>query len=571
MTTRPAPDLFASHVVTAAAECRGVAKAGGLADVVRELSAELARLGVDVTLVLPFYETLRIGPQRPDTLDLEPGIEFEVDFGGAHHPVRAWHAPIDGLHLHLLESDRFFAGEYGDIYIDSGLRGLGPFEDDAVRFAFFSAAVLAYIERSREWHPRPIDVLHCHDWHTATMLVLLQHDPRYRKLAASLRTVFSIHNLEYQGVRPFGWGRDRRTRPPAGTIETFSDWFPRVHRSLSLLQPSDGDPDASLLFNPMRAGINLADVVTTVSPRYASEITQPDAPERQLHRGAGLDRDLAGRAGHGELIGILNGLDYEHHAPEQLDPPFGADVPEWADARLAHKRTLIAELPEQLVELEMRIGSHFHNAARVQTRMMEFDADGWHRRPLLVAVTRAVSQKMSLLLEPSDDAPSVMHALLRREVSVLVIGTGRLGGGLDEVLNDPAHPNGLFIEAFDPAIARSLYAAGDIFVMPSDFEPCGISQMVAMRYGCLPLVHDVGGLHDTVQHGHNGFRFFGRDRQRTRRAFLQAVDAAVDQLNGDIAGWREMQIRAMRARFEWGRSAERYLEIFQRPENPRDQ
>ena len=219
----------------------------------------------------------------------------------------------------------------------------------------------------------------------------------------------------------------------------------------------------------------------------------------------------------------------------------------------------------------MRIGSHFHNAARVQTRMMEFDADGWHRRPLLVAVTRAVSQKMSLLLEPSDDAPSVMHALLRREVSVLVIGTGRLGGGLDEVLNDPAHPNGLFIEAFDPAIARSLYAAGDIFVMPSDFEPCGISQMVAMRYGCLPLVHDVGGLHDTVQHGHNGFRFFGRDRQRTRRAFLQAVDAAVDQLNGDIAGWREMQIRAMRARFEWGRSAERYLEIFQRPENPRDQ
>jgi starch synthase len=181
---------------------------------------------------------------------------------------------------------------------------------------------------------------------------------------------------------------------------------------------------------------------------------------------------------------------------------------------------------------------------------------------LVVAVTRAVRQKVSILLESLDETSTVLQEILKRDIYLIVLGTGDLEDLLENV-NE--HGNGLFVCAFEPEFAASLYEGGDLFLMPSDFEPCGITQMIAMRYGCLPLVPDVGGLKDTVEDLRTGFVYHGADRAAARRALLDRLDAALACYHGDRATWEAMQEQAMRARFEWVVSAQEYIDIYRSP------
>jgi starch synthase len=532
------------QVLMVAAECRDLAKVGGLGDVVRDLAQALKALGISVSIIMPGYDNV----ERPG----KPIESFAVQFGTCDDwPVEIFKREVAGVPVYLVRSEKFFGGDYGEVYIDSDRLGRGPFEDDAQRFAFFSAATLEFIQKRSELYG--INVLHCHDWHTGVLLVLLKHDARYRQLASALQTLFTIHNLDYQGTRPFESSGDR-------DLLSFAAWFPGLYQDLEVkgALKTLSDPHTPIpCFNPMRAGINLADNVSTVSPKYALEITQPDDPARNFIGGRGLEGDL--QRCDGRLYGILNGLDYEVYNPSSLTPPFDINIKGWQSARRQHKMNLLEGLPGYLHEMAGRLGSGFKNSDSVLRKMAAYRPDDWKEELLVVAVTRAVRQKMSILLEILNGAGSVLQEMLKRDIRLVVFGTGELEEQLEEINR---WPNGLFICAFDPKFAGLLYAGGDIFLMPSDFEPCGISQMIAMRYGCLPLVPDLGGLSNTVQDMQTGFVYRGVNRQAACQTLLDTLDKALGYYVNERKKWAEMQVQAMGARFEWTSSAEKYIDLY---------
>jgi starch synthase len=533
-------------VLMVCAECRDLAKVGGLADVVRDLSKALRSQGTPVSIVMPCYDRIH----HP----AEPVDMFNVQFGSRNDWfVKVFRLELDGVPVYLLHNQEFFGGEYGDVYIDSERLGRGPFEDDALRFAFFSTAVLEFMLE----YPglSEISALHCHDWHTGVLLALLKYSPRYRRLSNALQTLFTIHNLDYQGTRPFELAGERH-------LISFAQWFPELYQELkvggNLATMSDIHAPVPC-FNPMRAGINLANYVNTVSPNYALEITQSDDEERNFIGGRGLEEDLRNRGS--RLYGILNGLDYESNNPTTLTPPFDSTIPNWQRARRQHKINLLDGLSAVLEKMAVKLGMRFKNSVAVLKKMPAFQADEWSNKPLVVAVTRAVRQKVNILLERLDGSSSVLQEILKRDIFLLVLGTGDLEDQLEEINQ---HENGLFVCAFDPEFANLLYEGGDIFLMPSDFEPCGITQMIAMRYACLPLVPAVGGLKDTVQDMLNGFVYHGANRPAARQAILDRLDKAINCYSQDRKQWEAMQVQAMDARFEWSTSARKYIELYRK-------
>ncbi len=532
-------------VFMVATECRGLAKVGGLGDVVRDLSRALDYLGIPVTVLMPYYEKIDC-PARYTA-------RFSVPFGQGEWPVEEWEYSLDSVRVSLLRSREFFGADYGHVYIDSLRLGRGPFEDDAKRFAFFSASALESIRRHSM--DNRIKAVHCHDWHTGVLLVLLKHSTRYQQLAKTLLTLFTIHNLDYQGTRPF-------ESEEGGDLLSFADWFPALYQELragSMLQALR-DPHSSVAcFNPMRAGINLADKVTTVSPTYARQITEPDDPKRNFFGGRGLEKDLLALRTQNRLRGILNGLAYESHNPAHLDPPFDCDLKGWQDVRDGHRVNLLKGLGQHVQRLSESLGEGFKNRDSVLAKMSAYRTEKWLARPLVVAITRAAHQKISILFDTTDGSVSVLGEMLKRDLSLIILATGELEEYLEQINQ---WPNGIFICAFDPELAIRLYSSGDLFLMPSDFEPCGISQMIAMRYGCLPLVHDVGGLHDTVQDMQTGFVYSGATRREAGQAFLQTLTRALDCYANHRPKWTEMQEKAMNARFDWESSAKEYVQLY---------
>lgn len=507
-----------------AAECRDIATAGGLGDVVRELSKAVHRCGIRVSIAMPYY-----GVVTKSAVSLG---KFKVPFGDRSWVVEWFRCTLDGVTIYLLRKREFFGGQYKTVYINSQHH---PFEDDARRFAFFSSAVLAFIQHYAPL--RSIDTLHCHDWHTGVLFTLLKYDPHYKELSERVRTVFTIHNLEYQGIRPFS----SRIRRP---WFTFSDWFPSLYSSLrasGAIHDLRNPKPPMRWFNPMRAAIQLADHVNTVSPRYSLELTQADNPNLNFSGGRGLEHDIAQRKRQHRFHGILNGLDYTIHTPFTLRPAFDVTMPGWRAIRMQHKHALLRQIPTKIKQTSA------------------YDASEWVTRPLVVMVTRAADQKVKMLLEKHRGKPLLEH-ILHRNLSLLILATGEREHTLNDIVN--RHPNGLFICAFERTFARRMYAAGDLFLMPSDFEPCGISQLISMRYGCLPLVHGIGGLRDTVHHNETGFVFTGETRTQTRQALLETLDAALRRFTQDRRQWRHMQRKAMQTRFDWTASVEQYLSLY---------
>ena len=236
-------------VLMVAAECRGVAKVGGLADVVFDLSSRLAASGHEVLVVLPYYTDLPLAKSGRTEVQLD----FLVRFEGETQPARLHKALVDGLEVFLVEAELFRGG----VYIDSGRHGKGPFEDDARRFAFFSAAVWELVKHHSPFSE--IRIIHCHDWHTALIPLMIRlegQDARYR-------TLFTIHNLDYQGTRPF----DDAYAPGASWRQWFPERWEAFQRSSWVKVVSD--PVAAHCFNPMRCGVRCSDAVNTVSPTYA--------------------------------------------------------------------------------------------------------------------------------------------------------------------------------------------------------------------------------------------------------------------------------------------------------------
>jgi starch synthase len=490
-------------------------KVGGLGDVIRDLPLALARQGHRVTVLTPAYGRFaRLpGVERLDS--------FAVPFAGMTETVE-WlsvPAPADGVEYQLLHHPRFTPRGEEKIYHDDG--AAAPFATDAGKFAFFCAAAAALYARAE---PAP-DVVHLHDWHTGLYLLLRECDRRFAALR-QIRTVFTIHNLALQGIRPL-----------AASDSSLLRWFPGLDFPPHLVVDRRY-PDC---VNPLAVGIRLADCVTTVSPTYAAEILEPNDDESGRRGGEHLEFWLAERHRHGSLIGILNGCEYP--GPRR--------------SRTGFKR-LLELLRGQVLRWVSATRLVDSAAYLAEKRLREWP--GKRPRVVLTSVGRVNEQKLGLMKQATDDSSTALDRILESlgDGVLIMLGSGDPEYEQFFVEAMGRHSNLLFLKGYSDAVSAALYASGDLFLMPSVFEPCGISQMLAMRAGQPCVAHAVGGLKDTVS-PENGFPFEGDTPRHQAQNFAREVAAAIDLKLSKPERWRALTSAAAAARFSWDDSAQRYL------------
>ena len=498
-------------------------KVGGVGDVVRDLPRALCAEGWRSTVLTPSYGAFH---KLPGAGEKAP---IAVRFRGTEHTVRVFELVVDSVTIVLFEHDLLTPTEAGRVYHDDG--PLRPYATDANKFAFFCAAAASWID-TLDSLP---DVVHLHDWHAAFYLLHREFSPSGERLRR-IPTVFTIHNLTYQGQRPL--------RDNDSSLEA---WFPDMNYDARVL----ADPAADDCINPMAFAVRRADRINTVSPTYAQEIQCPSNPATGFIGGEGLEKDLTRATEEGRLFGILNGCDY----PASL-----GRRPGW-------QRLLMAAQDTAQSWRQENPGLTVHELAVDRLAALP------KRRPLhiLTSVGRIVSQKMQLFFEPLADGRSALEHILERlgrSGVLILLGSGERG--YEQRLEHIAagHANFVFLRGYAEELGNLMYHGGDLFLMPSSFEPCGISQMLAMRAGQPCVVHGVGGLHDTVESGVTGFVFAGKTRAEQSAAFVDRVEQALRLRHDHPNRWQKIRKQAAAQRFDWASSARHY--IGQLYENDRD-
>jgi len=456
----------------------------------------------------------------PDAKKLE---SIEIRFRGAMESVDVFEVAGSepAVRNIVFEHPGFSPSGPGHIYC-SDAPGR-PFATDANKFAFSSAAAAVWIGNLKD----APDVVHLHDWHAAPYLPLREYDPAYQQLR-EIRTVFTIHNLSYQGVRPF-----------SGDESALDSWFP----DLDYEQATIRDPVYTDCFNPMAAAIRLADVVSTVSPSYAAEICEPSDDELGFIGGEGLEQALAGANRDGRLVGILNGCNYTQSIGRR---------PGW--------QRILKLATEQLGS--WRETDSANPAHEIALQTLESLPK---RRPkhVLTSIGRLVRQKASLLFEELPDGRTAFDTILDDLGSdgvVIFLGSGEAYYEQQVLETARRARNLLFLCGYSETLANPLYRTGDLFLMPSSFEPCGISQMLAMRATQPCVVHGVGGLKDTVADNRSGFVFGGDTPQQQAVNFVATVKRALGVKTDKNDTWQKICIRAASERFSWAESARQTIE-----------
>lgn len=467
-------------ILYAASEAAPFIKVGGLGDVAGALPKALCRAGDDVRVILPFYGAI---PQHlKDQCTYRTHFFFNNAWRSQYCGI--FEAQVDGVTYYLLDNEFYF--HRPETY--------GAF-DDGERFAFFSRGILECLPLI-DFYP---DVLHCNDWHTALVPVLLDTQFRDRPGYAGIRTVFTIHNIEFQGKydpyilgNVFGLGEDIKP------ILYYGDCI-----------------------NLMKGAIECSNRVTTVSNRYAEEIMAPP-------KSCGLEHILQARAW--KVSGILNGIDTDLFDPE-------------TDTRIAqnYNANSLAKKVQNKNALQKELGLPVTNDV-----------------PLFGMVTRLTHQKgMDLVAEKLD-------WLAEQEVQIVILGTG--DAKYEQLLRDAAerHPNNLrACLAFDGNLAQRIYAGCDFFMMPSEFEPCGLAQMIAMRYGTLPIVHTTGGLADTVipynaeDKTGRGITFQTFNAEDFSNALWRATELFKNKTH-----FNKARKNAMEGDYSWGPSVKAYQDLY---------
>jgi starch synthase len=467
-----------SRILMVSSEAAPFAKTGGLADVVGALPGALQQIGHEVAVLIPRYpSTYKYATHRV----MDP---YEVQLG----PFAWWpsvYTTPDPTPFYFLDLPEFYArdGLYGDAH--------GEYGDNDLRFGLLSLGVFEFARR----HFRP-DIIHCHDWQSglvsAYLKIWLANDPAF----FGVKTIETIHNLGYQGLFP------RSSLARLGMPEwTYRTDLLEFHGDISLL----------------KAGLVYADELTTVSPRYAQEIQTPD-------QGFGLDGLLRARSK--DLVGILNGVDYNH-----WDPQNDSYIPEQYSAddlsgKAVCKRELLDEFGLTNAPLD---------------------------RPLVGIVSRLTGQKGADLI--AQAAPTIF----REDVYMVVVGSGE--PYYENMFRSiaAAYPGrvGLYL-GYNEARAHRVEAGSDIFLMPSRYEPCGLNQIYSLRYGTLPVVRATGGLDDTID-GETGFKFW----EYSAYALILAFEACLRTWS-DQERWTRMMRTAMSRDFSWLASAVQYGELYKR-------
>lgn len=474
------------QIVFASAECAPFVKTGGLGDVAGSLPAALVRAGAEVIVMVPKYATIKDEYKA----QMEHFSDFYVSLGWRNEYCGLEKLEHDGVTYMFIDNERYFARDYPY-----------GFFDDGERFAFFSKAITESLQHLPAGFE--CDILHCNDWQTALAPVFLREFYQGLPLYDRVKTVFSIHNVAFQGQF-------------SDTVMEDILGVAHIPAAASQLRC-----DACSV-NYMLGALRYADAITTVSPTYANEIQTPEF-------GEGLDGVLRERSY--ALQGILNGIDVAGFDPA-------------TDKRIAANYTV-----------EDRSGKAVCKAKLQEELGLEVRDD----RPLMVMVTRLTRQKgLDLVMYALD-------RILAGGVQVAVLGTGDRDyeDGLRYFQDKYPGTMAARIE-FDPALSQRMYAAADMFLMPSKFEPCGLSQIIAMRYGTLPIVRETGGLKDTVQPYNEftgegtGFSFSNFNGDEMGDAVFRAARLFWD--NRDA--WNQLVTQAMSQDFSWTRSADKYLDLY---------
>ena len=474
------------QIVFASAECAPFVKTGGLGDVAGSLPAALVRAGAEVIVMVPKYATIKDEYKT----QMEHFADFYVSLGWRNEYCGLEKLEHDGVTYMFIDNERYFARDYPY-----------GFFDDGERFAFFSKAITESLQHLPAGFE--CDILHCNDWQTALAPVFLREFYQGLPLYDRVKTVFSIHNVAFQGQF-------------SDTVMEDILGVAHIPAAASQLRC-----DACSV-NYMLGALRYADAITTVSPTYANEIQTPEF-------GEGLDGVLRERSY--ALQGILNGIDVAGFDPA-------------TDKRIAANYTV-----------EDRSGKAVCKAKLQEELGLEVRDD----RPLMVMVTRLTRQKgLDLVMYALD-------RILAGGVQVAVLGTGDRDyeDGLRYFQDKYPGTMAARIE-FDPALSQRMYAAADMFLMPSKFEPCGLSQIIAMRYGTLPIVRETGGLKDTVQPYNEftgegtGFSFSNFNGDEMGDAVFRAARLFWDNREA----WNQLVTQAMSQDFSWTRSADKYLDLY---------
>ncbi len=517
------------HIVHMAAENDSLpgAKVGGVADVVRDIAPALGDLGHQVSVLLPSYGFLHRVPGAEWTADIV------FSFRGTTHQAQLFQVPAKTQHPnvhHYVIAHPFLEaihGETGQFQVYVHDPDDQPFFTDSSRFACFCSAAAAALTQGAI---AGAEVMHLHDWHMAIVALLRRYHPACAPLQ-QIRTVFTIHNLGLQGVRPLD-----------GSSSSLSAWFPDLAwQWLDVADPRW--PDAC---NLMACGIRLADRVHTVSPSYAREICRPDDLPR-FYGAQGLEAVLTHEKDRGNLVGILNGCDY----------PAGRHAP------VMDMSEMIRNLQHQVIQwsaAEQTVSSMAFVTLHNLSGLFECLS-----APLMkvCSVTRLTEQKVLLMLQGQDGEDCALARILTslgNKGVYFLLGTGHERFARFFTQLSARFPNFIFLNGFSDHIARILYANGDLFLMPSSFEPCGIGQMLAMRDAQPCVVHAVGGLGDTVRHEVNGFCFGGKDLDEQAQNFVDTFCRAVHMYENDPEKWQQIKQRAAEARFLWQDAAQQYME-----------
>ncbi|MGW7678170.1 glycogen synthase [Shewanella sp. S23-S33] len=514
------------------------AKVGGMADVIRDLPAALAGVDLCADVIMPSYGFLTAVANQPQDLG-----ELTVAFGGRLERVHVFampHSHVPEAMIYLLEH-ALWQSVPGQIYSQGSAER--PFADDATKFAFLCASVATALVTGRV--PMPT-VLHLHDWHAGCLAMLRAFVPEFSALK-EIECVFSIHNLALQGIRPL-----------SQDSSSFAAWFPELFATLTQGQKQlITDPRYPYCVNPMRMGIVLSDKVHLVSPSYVKEVLQPSKPEAGFFGGEGLEQDLQAKANDGKVVGILNGCVYSSVSDLPAKPPARIQVPEFKQLLSAVEAALVQWQGHQtqVSGVDMiafaRTQAHWRQAMAEQVPSL-----------LLTSVGRLTDQKVLLLRHQLPSGLSVLETLLKAlkqtkpTALLILLGSGDASIAKSFQALGAKYDNLLFLQGYNEALSEALYQHGDLFLMPSSFEPCGISQMLAMRAGQPCLVHSVGGLKDTVEDGVNGFAFNGNSLNEQAEAFLQRLMQAIACFEGKT--WSQVRAAAMAQRFDWHSIAEQY-------------
>ncbi len=464
-------------VLFCASECYPFMKVGGLGDVIYSLPKSLVREGVECSVIIPLYKKIR--QEHPD---LEVVDEFYISLGYRHQYVGLLRKRLGDIDYYFIDNEQYFGRD----------TAYGHF-DDGERFTFFSKAIIETIAR----HFRHYDILHAHDWQTAMTAPLL------REYQIPLKSVFTIHNLRFQGIFQFSMVFDMLGLPPYYASEDKMAFYGNA--------------------NYLKAGIVFADKVTTVSPTYLEEI-------KNEYYGEGLDGLI--RQYEWKMQGILNGIDYETYNPMK-DKYLSFDY----NAK--------------------NVSGKYNNKIAFQKEMQ---LPQNNNIPIVGMVSRLTDQKGLDLIN------NVLDEILQMGLQLIILGTGSAMYEDNFRAHEYSHHDKMrAIIKYDDSFASKIYAASDIYLMPSQFEPCGLSQMIAMRYGSLPLVRETGGLNDSVRPYNQftgegtGFTFSTYNAHDMLFTLQKAVGLYYD--NKDA--FNKLIEQAMAEDFSWTSSSKQYIQMYE--------